>query len=712
MSDRASLFIVVMVLLIAAALRTWDLTALPYGLHADEITNIRIIETARAGNIEIFYDIGRADRIEGREGLYHAWQAFATAIVGTGSLGYRLASVWVGLFTIALTYAAGRRLIGQLGGLSAAGLLTVSLWPVLLSRQITPSVMLPALVLGVLILLMGILPVYRRRWRRGNTTGTATGLGVLLGMCIYAHPAGLLILLFSLLFIAYMLRTRGSVSRQISRRRNSYIGLMLFIVVVLSVPYVVSTLNNFEASGIRRFLSEHVSDYMLRDTLNSLGGLMFVGDQNPTRNLPGRPLFDPFSGLLILGGIGWAIYKRDEPRYALLLIVGLTLSPLFLFSANAPNFNNYAPILPVLALFFGVAASALYHHTARGGQYALALGLIGLLTFNLSWTAYDMGAWRDDPAVQTAHHHRLGQLAAYVDRSGGTRTVICGWRADQSPTATRLTDAQFISLLLNRHAQTDIRYADCRYALVLTAGGAQQQVIIPNADIFEQMHDDISAWLAMGDYVDDDTLPAGSVLVMDVEQALADKGGQLTTGQMVSYAPESGGEFDGRWHTPISFGGNLTLLGYITDAERIYQPNDVLTVTSYWRIQGTVPPDLRLFTHILSDPSASPPANTDVIHVNPRFLRDRDVVVQVTAVPLPSSLPDGDYHVSIGGYQDSSDIRLNVLANGEQRGTRLFLDGINVTAPEPEDAPDESEAEDASADDDTADDEPAYEGRR
>lgn len=711
MSGRASLFIVVMVLLIAAALRTWDLTTLPYGMNADEITNVRIIETARAGNVAIFYDIGRADRIEGREGLYHAWQAFATAITGTGSLGYRLASVWVGLLTVALTYAAGRRLIGQLGGLSAAGLLTVSLWPVLLSRQITPSVLLPALVMGVLVLLMGILPVYRRRWRRGNTTGTATGLGVLLGVCIYAHPAGLLILLFSLLFIAYMLRTRHSPSRGISRRRNSYIGLMLFIVAVFSVPYVVSTLNNFEASGIRRFLSEHVSDYTLRDTLNSLGGLFLIGDQNPTRNLPGRPLFDPISGLLILGGIGWAIYRRDEPRYALLLIAGLTLSPLFLFSANAPNFNNYAPMLPVLALFFGVAASAIYDHTARGGQYALALALIGLLTFNLSWTAYDMGAWRDDPAVQTAHHHRLGQLAAYVDRSGGTRTVICGWRADQSPTATRLSDAQFISLLLNRHAQTDIRYADCRYALVLTAGGAEQQVIIPDAAIFEQMHDDIGQWLAMGRDLDDETLPADSVMVMDVEQALADKGGLLTTGQMVGYAPESGGEVDTQRHTPVSFGGNLTLLGYITDAERVYQPGDVFRVTSYWRIQGAVPPDLRLFTHVLSDPSASPPANTDVIHVNPRFLRDRDVVVQVTSVPLPSSLPDGDYHVSIGGYQDSSDIRLNVLEDGEQRGTRLFLDGIRVIAPEVDDAPDESEA-DETDEADEADDEPVGEERR
>ncbi len=641
--------------------------------------NIRLIETIRAGNIEIFYDIGGQDAVIGREGLYHSVQAITTGVIGTGSLTYRMVSVWLGLLTVAMTYAAGRRLLGYFGAVCAAGLIAVSFWPVLLSRQITPNVALPLLVATALVLLTQILPVYRRRWRRGNMTGAATALGICLGIGIYIHPAGLLVLIFSLGFIGYMLRVRRGAPLQVSRRRNSYLTLMAFIVVVFSVPYIISTLRSPATSGFQRFAGENTTNYTPQDTLNSLSGLIFTGDENPTRNLPQRPLFDPFSALLLLGGVGWAISKARETRYTLLLVAALVISPTFLFSANAPNFDNYAAMLPLLALFFGVGTTALYDNLPKFGKRAGEFALLTLLVFNVSWTTNELSQWRAHPDVQTAHNSPLSQLAAYIDRTAhDTPTVICGWRADQSPGSRRLTEAQFIALLLNTNARENLRYADCRNGLVLTNGGAQQQVIIPNPNMLAQVHPAILRWLTMGVPLQRMDLPPDSVLMMNVEQALADWGGQLTTGETISYAPEVGGSLTERMNTPVSFGGNLTLLGYTTPESETYQPNQQFAVVSYWRIQGRVPPDLRLFTHILYDPSTSPAANTDITYVNPRFLRDRDIVVQATGVQLPPSLPDGVYYVSIGAYQDTSEIRLDVLAEGQPRGTRLFLDNITV----------------------------------
>jgi hypothetical protein len=49
-------------------------------------------------------------------------------------------------------------------------------------------------------------------------------------------------------------------------------------------------------------------------------------------------------------------------------------------------------------------------------------------------------------------------------------------------------------------------------------------------------------------------------------------------------------------------------------------------------------------------------------------------------VRLPESLPEGDYMISVGAYQDTSNARLDVLENGQPRGTRLFLYDITVTA--------------------------------
>ena len=107
-------------------------------------------------------------------------------------------------------------------------------------------------------------------------------------------------------------------------------------------------------------------------------------------------------------------------------------------------------------------------------------------------------------------------------------------------------------------------------------------------------------------------------------------------------------------------------------------PSQTVRVVTYWRTQGTVPPDLRLFTHILIDPGARPPANTDVLNLQARFLQDRDVFVQATNVILPDNFPPGEYILSIGGYQDTSGIRLDVLENGVPRSTSLFLGKIMV----------------------------------
>jgi hypothetical protein len=166
-----------------------------------------------------------------------------------------------------------------------------------------------------------------------------------------------------------------------------------------------------------------------------------------------------------------------------------------------------------------------------------------------------------------------------------------------------------------------------------------------------------------------------------VEGTLADRIGVFTVTTPVNFAPELGQTSQRVIPPPVSFSNNLTFLGYITDKNTTYHPGDVFSLITYWRIQnGVVPSDLRLFTHILSDPGARPPANTDAIHVEPGLLRNRDVIVEVTHVPLPVSLPAGRYVVSIGAYQDQSDTRLNVLENGQPQGTRLFLFSITVEA--------------------------------
>jgi hypothetical protein len=85
-----------------------------------------------------------------------------------------------------------------------------------------------------------------------------------------------------------------------------------------------------------------------------------------------------------------------------------------------------------------------------------------------------------------------------------------------------------------------------------------------------------------------------------------------------------------------------------------------------------------LFTHVLPDPAAIA-AQNDTISVNVSSLRSRDIFIQVMFVPLPLTIPDGMYNVSIGVYDTDTQQRMNVFDNDEQRGTRLFIGQIRVS---------------------------------
>jgi hypothetical protein len=128
---------------------------------------------------------------------------------------------------------------------------------------------------------------------------------------------------------------------------------------------------------------------------------------------------------------------------------------------------------------------------------------------------------------------------------------------------------------------------------------------------------------------------------------------------------------------PLRFGGNLTFLGYEHSWADVYRPGDVIPVVTYWRVDGVVPPDLRLFTHILSDPT-NIVAQNDSSSVIASQLRPRDIFIQVTYVQLPRRIMDATYSISVGAYPESTGIRLPVFDGDQPRGARLFLGQITV----------------------------------
>ncbi|NWF69292.1 MAG: glycosyltransferase family 39 protein [Chloroflexi bacterium] len=671
MTSRMSFWLALLLLLIAAALRLSQLAQLPPGLQAEELTDIRLADSVRRGQIEVFYNLGT----EGREGLYHTTLAAVTAAVGGGMIGFHILSVWLGMLTLALVYALAARLYGPLPGAAALAILALSFFPTLLARTISRETVVPLLVAGALLAIARAFPVYQQdRRHRQPTTIPFAALGIVLGLSFYTHPVAFAITLFSVAFIIYMLLSR----QPMGRRMLNYTSFAMLVLMIITVPYLLSTIREPDLGGAARLFQAYSASVrpFLETLWAAVSGLLFIGDRNPAYNLPGRPLIDLVSGFIVVIGVISALRYWRLPRYALPLIAAVALLPSVLLATDSPYFPSYAPLLPLIALFFAVGVKTLYSSLRRSLRRVALLALLALLAFNLVWTARDLFVvWPQTPAVQEVYNGGLNAIASYLDRTvDSIPTVLCAPALNPFQDSSDETTPLLLEMM--HRADTAIRFADCLTGLVLANGGDAQQIVLPDPALRAQMAPALQAWLDMGVPLNERGIPPGAVILLDVSAALADTVGRFTTTLPVTYAPEAPGG-DSPTLLPVSFGGNITFLGYEPQPPRTFRPSDTVTVVTYWRIDGLIPPDILLFTHILADP-ASVDAQRDVISVRADHVFARDVLVQVTYVVLPETLIDGRYAISVGAYQNEDQQRMVVLDNGQPRGDRLFLDFITV----------------------------------
>lgn len=676
LDHRLSYCLAVCLLMLGAVLRMADLATLPQGFSDDEIINIRLVDNVRQGDIYVFFP----GEDGGREGTYHFLLAFVTTFAGEGTIGYRVLSVWLGMLSIAIIYTLGNHLFHPLVGLLAAGLVAVNMSAIMLSRAVSSDASVLFLVSATMLALARSLPVYRRtRVVTANVVSFAA-LGALLGFGFYLHPSSLFIALGAMFYIAHLVFVRDLLVRQ----RRSYTGFAILLMLIISMPYLISSINLPQYAAYQRILS-HYTGGLLRSVSDGLASVVFSGDLDPLHNLPGRPLVDVFSGLSMAAGVVVCILRRHRPRFMLILIMLLSALPAALIVEGSPNFARMIVIMPHLAILFGIGVYALLRLPLFADlvfRRLAAAGILALLAINATWTWQDLFVdWRDNAAVAPLVNGDLGQIAHYLDTVGDDMPIVmCNSNWAHTQPAPALDRKDTTLLMMNRSA---IMYseADCERSLLLTNGGERQRIVLFSDHTRESAHPYIQEWLAHAQPISG-RLPRGGIVELETVELLADRAGAFTTTAPVSYAPEVSEPEP--IAPPIRFGGNLTFLGYEPEAQREFLPGDTVEVITYWRVEGELLPDLTLKTHILADP-VTPVAIHDTILVNPAALRDRDVFIQITPVSLPPNALPGERIIAVGAYRQDDLSRLPVLEGDQQRGDRIFLYTIDVL-PQPSEA--------------------------
>jgi len=657
---------ILLVLLIAAALRLSALPGVPPGLQHDEVFHGHDAVTVLLGYRPLYFTSNA-----GNEPLFIYLMSLTIGLFGHNAWGIRLAAVICGFLTVLFTYLWIRRAYNDRTALIASALIAVSFWPIFLSRVGLRAASVPMMAALSAWLLFEAFHRQQRRW--------FVLAGVALGGALYTYPAArALPVIYILFFALYSLLTR-------KLNRPLIITLVTALIVVAPLAYTIATLP--EADLRLQQLGGPVQDALtgnvepvLRYTLATLGMFNIAGDPIARYNLPGRPVFDVITGILFLLGLLIALRRWREPRHLFALLwlpIGLLPSML---SDSAPSFLRASASLPVAFLFPALAIDwiisksvtppsappslrlghgvseakglsprrARFFATLRMTLSALVVGLIilaGVLTIRDYFFV-----WPGRSDVREVYRSDLAEAAKWIEQQPSDQPIVVA-----STNPRDLDPFLFDFQLQGKH---DVKWIDRAFAVVFPNQPAK--LISPiYSPIDPQLRD---RFLGQPSFIAKFDDGSTAFEVYDLAPQFTD---------VALTRPITG---------TIDFGHSLELTGAETGSIR--KAGSPLTLTLHLRVfkdtDGQQLP-LSLFVHVLNDKGEFV-AGRDLLAYPTAGWRNGDVWIQQNDVPLPADLKPGQYRIEMGVYSQADGSRWRVYdAYGQDIGDRKILQVISVS---------------------------------
>ncbi|HEV7666497.1 MAG TPA: PA14 domain-containing protein [Chloroflexota bacterium] len=330
--------------------RVWSNADLPFGVWFDEAE--AGLQARKFLTTGVFTPI--TDTYGRDAALFYYLIAAAQALIPDPVLAARLIAAVVGALCAPLVYLLGRELFGWRVGLAAGLLLATSRWHLDVSRLGWDPISLPCCAILAFWLLSRAIRTARR------TDAVLAGLAMGLGMHAYIGYRALPVVGFGLLVYAGWRRgwtLHATVDRFILALGGAVLAALPVIVFAIQDP---SGFNGRVNQTL--ILSQPISQADKLDQLWSnvqKHALMFhvSGDMNGRHNLPGLPMVDPLSGLLLVVGLAVLLLRPFDWR-SLLLFGWAAVSMaggIFTFAFEAPQGMRTLGVTPVLALVIALA---------------------------------------------------------------------------------------------------------------------------------------------------------------------------------------------------------------------------------------------------------------------------------------------------------------------------------------------------------------------
>ena len=666
---------VLLVLLIAFALRVLALNDVPPGLHHDEVIIGQVAKDILRGHLAIYFTAGY-----GHEPLYHYLAAGMFAALGANAFVLRLTSAFIAMLGLAVAYRFVRKIFSPAVALGTLAWLAVSLWPIFFARVGLRGITLP---------LLSTLTAYCL-WKAFYSTRIKHYLlaGALLGLTLYTYQGSRVFPIIFVVFFGYLIIVRrlskrdSALSPQPSAFRNflafSMAAAMMAapLVIYLTVINPTAEQRVSDLSGPLTKLAAGDPSEVIHATLNTLGMFTISGDAVPIYNVGGRPVFpEPIGAALFYIGFLICLWRWKRPAYALMLIwFFISLAPAMV-TPFSPNFVRTIGVWPVPFVFCGLAMveigrlvkrllgrlvnqqSAISIQKLMVAFFALVLAFNTVLTthdYFIDWPRGDyVRFWQQATWTQAVRALNADPSSLPVAASGLSINVL-GPQTDFDPQTFDL---------LGLRSDLKVKWFDCRNAILYPNGGAAARYLSPDffpcdADLWSRFLPN-AALIAQPRWPDTGNViftlhqfDAGTTLEMILSR-LKSQSVFIGTENFDKTNPSSGLE---SVSTPIDLNG-LRLLGS-EGPSAAPKPGETIELETYWQISAPIASPLKLFVHITASDGTQAAHWQDGLDVGIASLEAGDVFVQRHLITLPADMPIGPYRISLGAYHSDTGQRL------------------------------------------------------
>jgi 4-amino-4-deoxy-L-arabinose transferase-like glycosyltransferase len=671
---------ILLILLLALALRSWELTAVPPGLTHDEANHGREAIGILDGIILFYFPLNY-----GSEPLYSYLVAGLMGLMGEHLLALRLVNVYFGLGALAALYAWTRRQFDRRTAVIAAALIAVSFWPLATSRQALRAGVLPFLVVTAVIFFWQIgvgsgkvaaqkfaaQKVAAQRW-------AVIGFGAAVALTFYNYLAARVLWLMFPLFLIYLFIWQRERWAQIWRPVLTGLILAGALVAPMFIylrfnPQAQTRLDMLDGP-LQALLAGNIGPALNNGVTAVLA--LFVngyGDHFLAYNIPGRPVLDVVTALFFLIGLGVCLWRWRQPIYPFVLfwlLAGLLPS---LITGPEANTTRNLGALPVLYLIPAIGFTAVWAGIARQGARAqkenpgvlapwrailplskqtTAVALILWLLFVGAQTSrayfYD---WAQSPDVRAAYQHTLISGLTYVQAEAIAGPIVV------SSVYPGVAHDPSIALAIVGDEAERLQWVDGRLALLFPRS-QPAHLLLPAST---PLHPSFAPFV--------EPLNTINLRADDLDPYFTVNG--LAPAGAPPVAPLA------------NFNNGLHLLAARWSVNPV-QPGDVIELITLWRVADAAnlgppaPPldstDLVLFTHVLRDDMGGILTQADRLDAPSWSWQTGDQIIQVHQMYLPPETLPGVYEVVVGVYDRESGARLPSLNEaGEVVDNRAFV---------------------------------------